>query len=49
MQISVDGDYVCAGGCRDYAGIGKYGDQLYFKYYDDVKYSGISADGQIQV
>ena len=50
MNIELDGDRLSALYCRDYAGIGQFsGNQLYFKFYDGVTYSGVSAGSTVQV
>lgn len=50
MSLSAHGSSISAYGCRDYIGIGQFaGSQLYFKFYDGVTYSGISAGSEAQL
>lgn len=50
MSLSADGTAVSAFGCRDYAGVGQFsGNQLYFKFFDGVAYSGLSAGSEARL
>lgn len=50
MSLRLKGRDISACGCRDYAGIGQFsGNQLYFKFYDNITYDGISSEDGVSL